>query len=409
MSTTRRDFLKTSLSVSAATSLGASLPVLAGRPAVAAPARPTGDDTILIVVQLAGGNDGLNTVVPYEDDLYARNRPTLRLTPDEVHKIAPSLGLHPRMKAFARLFDEGHLGIVQGVGYPNPNQSHPRSMEIWQTARPDQNNCQTGWLGRVSDELCSEDAARLPAVFVGQIGKPLAVNAATCVVPSILSAEQYKLRAPASPGRGLPRGESDNQLLDFLQKSTEEACAASRRLEEVVNSSGNSSGYPAMQLAGAFSTVAQLIRAELGIRIFYTELGGNQPGGFDNHANQLGNHCALLHQLSESVAALVDDLKRDGLLDRVVVTTFSEFGRTLAENGRHGTGHGIAAPMFLAGGRLKGGLVGDHPSLSDIQQGSPKFHIDFRQVYATLLDGWLGVDSRTVLGGTFKPLDLIEG
>jgi len=154
--------------------------------------------------------------------------------------------------------------------------------------------------------------------------------------------------------------------------------------------------------------VAQLIRADIGIRIFFTELGGGGIGGFDNHANQLGNHCALLHQLSESVAAFVHDLKRDKLLDRVLLMTFSEFGRTVRENGRRGTGHGAAAPIFLAGGKLKSGLIGSHPSLTDLDNGALKFHIDFRRIYATVLDQWLGFESRTVLGRQFELLDILS-
>ena len=163
-----------------------------------------------------------------------------------------------------------------------------------------------------------------------------------------------------------------------------------------------------MQLARMFCIIAQLIRAEVGIRIYYTELGGEEPGGFDNHANQRDNHAALLRQLSDSVAAFVLDLRRDRLLHRVLLMTFSEFGRTLAENGRRGTDHGSAAPMFLAGGKLKGGLVGPHPSLTALENGGPKHHTDFRRVYATVLDRWLGLDSQAVLGGKFEPLDLLQ-
>jgi uncharacterized protein (DUF1501 family) len=155
-------------------------------------------------------------------------------------------------------------------------------------------------------------------------------------------------------------------------------------------------------------TVARLIRADVGIRIFYTELGGQEPGGFDNHANQAENHAALLYQLAESVSAFLLDLKRDNLLDRVLLMTFSEFGRTVKENGRRGTDHGSAAPLFLAGGRLRGGLVGSHPNLTDLENGGQKFHIDFRRVYATVLDRWLGFDSLPILGARFEPLDVLR-
>ena len=175
-----------------------------------------------------------------------------------------------------------------------------------------------------------------------------------------------------------------------------------------IKAADGSADYPPFGLARDLRTVAQLIRADIGIRIFFAELGGGGIGGFDNHANQLGNHCALLHQLAESVAAFIYDLQRDKQLDRVLLMTFSEFGRTVKENGRRGTDHGAAAPMFLAGGKVKGGLVGTHPSLTDLDKGALKMHTDFRRVYATVLDRWLGFESEAVLGGRFQPLDILK-
>jgi uncharacterized protein (DUF1501 family) len=175
----------------------------------------------------------------------------------------------------------------------------------------------------------------------------------------------------------------------------------------VIDSSAGLAEYPSFGLAGDLRTIAQLIRADTGIQVYFIELGGGGIGGFDNHANQRDNHCALLHQLSESIAAFVNDLNRDGLLDTVLLMTFSEFGRTVSENGRRGTGHGNAAPMFLVGGRLQGGLVGPHPSLTALDEGALPCHTDFRRVYATALDCWLGVDSTEILGGRFKTLDVL--
>ena len=418
MSTTRREFLSVSLGGAALASLGAGVPSFWGRLALAGAPQHADRDTILIVVQLAGGNDGLNTVVPYADDHYARNRRTLRLTEREVHKIDAHLGFHPRMEAFKRLYDEGHLAVVQGVAYPNQNESHPEAMAAWQTAMPGEANCQTGWIGRVVDEVGDPSAANVPAAYVGKIARPVAVNAQRAFVPSIRSLQQCTLKTmPGSAGGPVDRRrvvraaetarkESENPLLGFVSQRAVEAYAAAEKIDEVARSAAPASSP--FQLAQTFRVVAQLIRADVGIRIFYTELGGSQPGGFDNHANQRGNHGALLGELSESVAALVDDLKRDRLLERVVLMTFSEFGRTLAENGRRGTGHGEAAPMFLVGGRLKGGLVGPHPDLGDLKKGSPKFHTDFRRVYATVLESWLGFDSRPALGARFEPLDVLQ-
>jgi uncharacterized protein (DUF1501 family) len=237
------------------------------------------------------------------------------------------------------------------------------------------------------------------------------------IVPSIRSLDDLTIHEmPGHPNRQsqwqhgaeLLRADPENPLLHFLQHCALNAYANHRRIEAVTKTAANTTDYPPFRLAGSLRTVAQLIRANIGIRILFTELGGGGIGGFDNHANQLGNHCALLHQLSESVAAFVQDLKRDRLLDRVLLMTFSEFGRTVKENGRRGTGHGAAAPMFLTGGKLGRSLIGPHPSLTDLDNGALKFHIDFRRVYATVLDRWLGFDSRTVLTGKFPPLDILN-
>ncbi|NQU23295.1 MAG: DUF1501 domain-containing protein, partial [Candidatus Nealsonbacteria bacterium] len=382
MSTTRREFLKATLGTSTLVSFG---PQLLAR---AAESRRDRGETILVVVQLSGGNDGLNTVVPYTDDEYARNRTTLRLPTDKLHKIDDSLGFHPRMEAFERLYKEGHLTIVQGVGYENQNRDHDGGMRDWHTAEPGRTDSQTGWLGRATDKLWNSDDPVAPAMFVGPIALPFGLNAERVVVPSVHTLRDLALRQ--SPGTSvdgkhlaeLPRADTGNPLLPLLERTTAATRADTRRIEAVAAAPGSKIEYPAMPLAGTLRTVAQLIRAELGVRIFYTELGGGGIGGFDNHANQLGNHCALLHQLSESVAAFVGDLRRDKLLDRVLLMTFSEFGRTVKENGRRGTGHGEAAPVFLAGGRLRGGLLGPHPSLTDLNANAPRFHTDFRRVYA---------------------------
>jgi uncharacterized protein (DUF1501 family) len=391
-----------------------------GRTALAAAAQPDAADTILVVVQLAGGNDGLNTVVPYGDDHYAKNRLTLRLPEGQLHKIDSLVGFHPVMQPLMRLFQEGYLSVIQGVGYPNQNQSHGTSMRIWQTAGTEADNRQAGWLGRVVDQVWPAEESGVPAVFVGHINQPFSLHAEKTIIPSLRWLGQWTLHAaPGPPGQAhrrrleqaaaLPRG-GDNPMLGFVQRNAQAAYALSRQVEAVqARPGGGTAEYPPLQLAGQLRTIAQLIRAEVGIRIYQTELGGEEPGGFDNHANQRDNHAALLGQLSQSVAAFVDDLKRDKLLDRVLLMTYSEFGRTVRENGRRGTDHGAAAPLFLVGGKVKGGLLGPHPQLTDLQGGGLRFHTDFRRVYATVLERWLGFNSRAVLGGRFEPLDVLQG
>jgi len=405
---TRRDFLRATVGASTLLSLGPAAPDFLLRSVMAAPRRNDGD-TVLVVIQLTGGNDGLNTVVPYADDAYARNRPTLRLPAGELHKIDSLLAFHPRMEAFLRLYQDGCLSIVQGVGSANPDQDHDRAMRIWHTADPHRPARQTGWLGRVADRAWSPTEPDTAAVFVGPIERPFALNAENVIVPCIRSPEAVGAK-DVSPLRMLPDVESqtDNALLQFLRRSTRIAGTKSERIDAIVKAAGGSTGYPSFGLAGDLRTIAQLIRADIGIRIFFAELGGGGIGGFDNHANQLGNHCALLHQLAASVGAFMDDLKRDKLLDQVLLMTFSEFGRTVRENGRRGTDHGAAAPLFLAGGGVKGGLRGPPPSLTDLDHGALRFHTDFRRVYATVLDRWLGFDSQAVLGARFEPLDVLK-
>jgi len=414
---TRRNFLKATLGSSALLSLSPATPNFLIPSMMAAAHRRNERDTVLVVVQLSGGNDGLNTVVPYEDDEYVRNRPTLRLSPNEIHKINSQLGFHPRMGAFMRLYEQGYLSIIQGVGYPNTDRSHESGMRIWHTAAPDEPDCQTGWIGRTVDSIREPNSINTPAVFVGPITQPFGLNAKNAIIPSIDSLDNLTMRE--MPGHdkyksqrkhtaGLPRPNQNNPLMHFLQQCTLKAYTNNERIEAVMKNTANTAEYPQFELAGSLRKVAQLIRADIGIRIFFTELGGGGIGGFDNHANQLGNHCSLLHHFSESIAAFINDLKRDKQLDRVLLMTFSEFGRTVKENGRRGTGHGAAAPIFLAGGNLKGGLVGPHPSLKDLDNGALKFHTDFRSVYATMLDRWLGFDSSKILEKQYETLNILN-
>jgi uncharacterized protein (DUF1501 family) len=409
MPCTRRDFLRKTVGVSTVTVLGSAVPDLFVR-AAAAGAR-SDRDTVLVAVQLTGGNDGLNTVVPYADDEYARRRPTLRLPTDELHKIDSSLAFHPRMEAFLRLYQDGCLSIVQGVGHPHPDQDHERAMRIWHTADPPRPERQTGWLGRVADCAWNPAQPDATAVFVGPIDRPFILNTENVVIPRFRAQAGAGLEAvPMYRGTALPGVESaaGTEFLQFLRHSTHRAHAHAERIEAATAAERGASDYPSFGLAGDLRAVAQLIRADVGIRIFVTELGGGGIGGFDNHANQLGNHCALLHELAQSVAAFVHDLRRDHLLERVLLMTYSEFGRTVRENGRRGTDHGAAAPMFLVGGSVAGGLVGSHPSLVDVNNGALKFQIDFRRVYATVLDQWLGFDSQAVLGARFEPVDCLR-
>jgi uncharacterized protein (DUF1501 family) len=405
MELSRRNFLKRQLGFTSLLGFGAHVPLFLARTADAAETFLPESESVLVVLQLSGGNDGLNTVVPFEDDLYHRSRPTLRLPPERVLRLGSGLGLHPQMGAFHRLYQEGHLSVVQGVGYPKSSRDHDQAMFDWHAAavnpRP-ADLTRTGWLGRAVDQAADLSRRKSPGVFVGEIQSPFALQTERALVPAIHSLDDWlPAGVDAEPTPPLEAGA--DSLFMVVREQCAAAHAAARRLSAVRAAlpSAKPRSYPAFPLAQTLALIAQLIRADLGIRIYFAELGGGGIGGFDTHANQRDNHGALLRQLSESVAAFVEDLKQDRLLDSVLLMTFSEFGRTVSENGRRGTDHGVAAPVFLAGGRVRGGLIGKHPSLSDLDADALKFHTDFRCMYSAVLDGWLGLDSRTILGGKF--------
>ena len=415
----RRDFLRSSLAASTLVSMGATtVPAFLSRSAVAAGMPGSGSggsDRVLVVVQLLGGNDGLNTVVPFGMDGYTKHRRTLRVPTPQIHKLSGDVGLHPAMGGMAKLVEDGGLAVVQGVGYPNPDRSHFRSMEIWESAKLDPKALDTGWLGRALDASPAKAGDDVRAIHVGNRALPLAVKAKRTEVPSVASLDQYRLQIPGSAadrrsGRDaldqLTRLErkGDDPLLGFVRRSTLSAYASSKRLETVAGAAkGGGSKYPNHGLARRLELVAQVIKAGFGTRIFYTSLDG-----FDTHANQLGSHAALLTELSDSLAAFHKDLAGSGQADRVVVLSFSEFGRRAAENASLGTDHGAAAPVFISGPVARSGLVGAHPSLETLDDGDLIHHTDFRRVYAALLERWLGVAAEPVVGPGFPPLDLFR-
>ena len=402
MTQSRREFLKSAVGTPALLSLGGAVPAFLTR---AASAAKTDNQTnrVLVIVQLSGGNDGLNTVAPYADDAYGRKRSTLRLRGEDVLKIDDYVGFHPKMEGFSRLLKEGRLGIVQGVGCPGADRSHPGAMRNWHTAQPDRPRCPTGWIGRAIDCASGKNQAQTPGVFVGPIAQPFALAAQNAIVPSIRSASELTLRKKAAASK---QRDSKNELLNHLRNADFGAHATNRQIQAVLAGASGPDSYPQQGLGTNLKTVAELIAADVGIKIFFTELGGSGIGGFDNHAIQRDNHAALLKHLSISLTAFAADLTARKCLDRVALMTFSEFGRTLTENGRKGTGHGNAAPVFLMGSKVRPGLIGKHPSLTDLDNDAPRFHTDFRRLYATVLTNWLGMDSKPVLGPEFKPLDL---
>ncbi len=407
MKTTRRQFLSAAARSSALISLSPLVPQILLQATAAAAESP--GERVLVVVQLTGGNDGLNTVVPYGDDAYRRNRFTLAIGADQVLKIDGYAGLHPSMRGFAKLLEDGKLAIVQGVGYPNPNRSHFESMDLWHTAHQAAVNRPSGWLGRYLDAAAKRDGRDVPAMHLGAEQQPLALVGQDIQVPSIQSLERFRLEVDGdSELRRVVQTSvtaerpADNDLLTFVQNSTTAALTSSERVEHALGNYRTPVSYPDTGLAQKLRTVAQLIDAGMSTRIYYLALDG-----FDTHSNQGATHANLLAELSDATAAFLQDLSQHDHAQRVLLMTFSEFGRRVKENASQGTDHGAAAPMFLAGGTVKPGLHGKHPSLTDLQEGDLKHHTDYRQVYATVLQDWLGWKSDLILGGTFQPLSII--
>jgi uncharacterized protein (DUF1501 family) len=408
MNLDRRDFLKSGSMVA----LSLSVPVFLRRTALAAPdaARPGAKDTILVVVQLTGGNDGLNTVIPFKDPEYAKLRPTLKQPVDQLKKINSEIGLHPSLDGLAKLLEDQALCVVQGVGYPNPSQSHFRSMDIWQAASTGEKLTE-GWIGRALKHVPSAGAFHVKA---GGEGGWLAVDGAPVRVPSITSLEDFQLQVTAASGADRKQqraiiegavkvGASQPNLLDFVQRTAANTYASSRRLQDIGKNYKPKADYPNTGLANRLKLAAQLIDADLGARIFYVTLEN-----FDTHANQANAHTALLSELSGAMSAFYKDMAARGHKDRVLLMTFSEFGRRAKENGSKGTDHGSAAPMLLVGGKVKAGVVGAHPSLRHLEDGNLKHHTDFRQVYAAVLERWLGVPGKDVVGAGFAPVEVFK-
>ena len=360
------------------------------------------DDRILVVVQLGGGNDGINTVVPYNDEGYAKHRDKLRLPADRLHKLSDEVALHPFMRAMADLFEKQRLAVVQGVGYPNPNRSHDVSMAIWHTARFDRAEHKGyGWLGRALDQLPPQSGAPA-AMLVGDGALPAAVIGRRSVAGSFSRLDELAVQNASA--RAAAAADASNDDLDaFVRRATLDAYTTADAVSAAAARERGKATYPANPLAQQLGMVARLIEADLPTRVYYVV-----QSGYDTHAVQMDTHARLLSELSGAVAAFVDDLTEAKLAERVLLMTFSEFGRRVAENASAGTDHGTAAPMLLAGGGVKGGLFGQTPRLLDLDEGDLKMTVDFRQVYAAVLRDWLKIDPTSVLAGHFGPLPLFS-
>ncbi len=390
----RRHFLKTS----GLLSLTPLVPAFINRLAASTIAET--DQKILVVIELNGGNDGINTLVPHKDDEYRKLRPGLALDPATLHKISDSLGLHESMRASKELFDAGELTIINGVGYPNPNRSHFDSLEIWHRGlRDTSRESGAGWLGQAMDLARTERQTDMDGYFIGRDAVSAAMIGRRAQVAALSRFSDLQLDTVITPVHST--GEKED-ITAFVQRQVADSYATARQIESPAKSTDASEGFPAGPLGQQLRLVSQLIKTGSAARVYYTV-----QGGYDTHSTQANTHSGLLSELSLSMKAFVDDMKRSGLGERVVVIAFSEFGRRVDENNSLGTDHGTAGPVFLAGSPVKAGLVGQTTSLLDLEDGDLKSQFDFRQVYATLLDKWLGIDSSLVLSDKFEHLDVL--
>jgi uncharacterized protein (DUF1501 family) len=403
---TRRELFKNSLNGAALVALAPTVPAFLARTARAA--ERARDGRVLVVIQLDGGNDAINTLVPFRDEGYARHRTTLRIDRKNLVNVNDQVGLHPALREMGVLLERGQLALVPGVGYPNPNRSHFESMAIWQTARMDpEEHSGSGWIGRGLDahlETIKTPPSGAAALFIGDGTPPAALRARRAATSALDRIDDLVLpegwAGPMAPGSTA----DGDDLEAYVRRSTLDAYASSRRVAELSRRRAEGDArYPGTALAGRLQTIARLLKAGLGARVFYTV----QPG-YDTHAGQSNTHYSLFFELGGAVKAFLDDLAAAKLADRVVVMGFSEFGRRVAENGSAGTDHGTAGLMFLAGPGVRTGVHGKVPSLTDLVDGDPKFTTDFRQVYATILEGWLGLPSRPALGSAFQAISLFR-
>jgi uncharacterized protein (DUF1501 family) len=378
--------------------------ILAARNTV--PADPAG--RTLIVLQLGGGNDGLNTVIPYKDPLYAQLRPTIGQAASAVLPISDTLALHPKLRGLHGIFDQGKLAVVSGVEYPTPNFSHFRSSEIWMTA-DDRNIGSLGWLGHALDHLSNHPALVADSLGVTTPRALVGMQPTNIALGSALSSFAYRPVGKVDPGAvaaiydymdfATPSTNHYKKLVTASHTIAQEAMAGVARAAVGYTPAVT---YPNSQLAAGLQTVAQLVHGGVGARVLYLA-----TGGFDTHSNERATHDGLMQTLGDGLGAFWQDITAHGHADSVAVMTFSEFGRRPAENASRGTDHGSSAPLFVMGGGVQGGIYGDAPSLSSLDNGNLTVQHDFRAVYAALLQNWLGFTASDILpGGPYTPLPL---
>ena len=373
----------------------------------------TAREKSLVVVQLSGGNDYLNTIVPYGDDEYYDFRKTVHINQESVLPVDATYGFNPNLGPIKQLYDDGKVAVINGIGYDNPNRSHFRSMDIWHTALPDEIGNE-GWLGRVIREIDPSGENVLTGVNFGR-GLPRALGVRGVPVASVGNLETYglftdiedeatrslALRAFAHMYGGV---QGKDPVLDFLGQTGSNALKGADILRTAPEKYSSSIEYAANPISQSMKSVAQVLFADLGTRVFYT-----QHGSFDTHSGALTSHAKLWQEVSGAIGDFYDDLKEHGREDEVVVLVFSEFGRRIKDNGS-GTDHGSGGVAFVIGSEVKGGMYGQYPSIREADQleGDLHFNNDFRSTYSTIIENWFGLDAVPIVNGTFEQFDFVS-
>ncbi len=362
-----------------------------------------GGNKVLVVIQLSGGNDGLNTVIPISNDLYYKERPRLAITKQNALALTNDAGIHPSLPFFKTLYDKGNLGILNSVGYPNPDRSHFRSMDIWQSASDSNQYLSTGWLGRYLDAQCTgcdkptntlEIDDVLSLALKGEHNKALAFTNINRLHTT--SGVNYFKRLSDSHEHG-------EETVDYLYKTMGETLSSADYIYNESRQYTSAQTYPSTGLGKNLKTIASLISSGINTRVYYVSLGS-----FDTHVNQDNQQKRLFTELNDAVEAFIKELKINNRFDDVMLMTFSEFGRRVSQNASGGTDHGSANNMFFINNNLKQpGLINAMPDLDDLDEGDLKYTVDFKSVYATILNKWLDADDEKILGNKFKHLQFI--
>ena len=360
---------------------------------------------VVVILQLSGGNDGLNTVIPYRNDLYYKARPKLGIERTKALFLTDEVGLNPSLTGFKELFDQGHLSILNNVGYPNPDRSHFRSMDIWHTASQSDQYWNTGWLGRYLDAQCKGCDHPTQAIELDDI---LSLSLKGEHIKGIAVKDPKRLYGTANEKffRDVMKNhvaDDGEKPVDYLYKTMAETLSSADYIFKQSRLHPSNASYPKSDLANSLKTIASLIYSEINTKVYYVSLGS-----FDTHINQEGQQGRLFSDMNESVTAFVKDLKANNRFQDVMLFTFSEFGRRVSQNASGGTDHGTANNMFFISGGLKQqGIINPMPDLADLDEGDLKYKVDFKNAYATVLNKWLGADDKAILSKKYDQLNFI--